>query len=104
MFLFLVSSGFLFYTNIDTQWATWAGFMEYYKKNEGYLQGQIGNPEEADKPNKKSYDSRVWQCAGEVGIVNRLEQAFQGVKRSIHSRFEWKPYHIRKGRFCRPFL
>jgi fructose-bisphosphate aldolase class II len=61
----------------DTQWATWAGIMEYYKKNEGYLQGQIGNPEGADKPNKKYYDPRVWQRAGEVGMVTRLEQAFQ---------------------------
>ncbi len=61
----------------DTQWATWAGIMEYYKQNEGYLQGQIGNPEGADKPNKKYYDPRVWQRAGELGMVNRLEQAFE---------------------------
>ena len=40
----------------DTQWATWEGIMKYYKKNEGYLQGQIGNPEGKDKPNKKFYD------------------------------------------------
>lgn len=61
----------------DTQWATWAAIMEYYKKNEGYLQGQIGNPEGDDKPNKKYYDPRVWQRAGEVGMVTRLEQAFK---------------------------
>jgi fructose-bisphosphate aldolase class II len=61
----------------DTQWATWEGVMEYYKKNEGYLQGQIGNPEGDDKPNKKYYDPRVWQRAGEVGMVTRLEQAFR---------------------------
>lgn len=61
----------------DTQWASWAGVMEFYKKNEGYLQGQIGNPEGADKPNKKFYDPRVWQRAGQVGMVTRLEQAFQ---------------------------
>ncbi|MDO9105500.1 MAG: class II fructose-bisphosphate aldolase [Methylovulum sp.] len=61
----------------DTQWATWAGIMDYYKQNEGYLQGQIGNPEGADKPNKKYYDPRVWQRAGEVGMINRLEQAFK---------------------------
>jgi fructose-bisphosphate aldolase class II len=61
----------------DTQWATWAAVMDYYKKNEGYLQGQIGNPDGADKPNKKYYDPRVWQRAGEVGMVTRLEQAFQ---------------------------
>jgi len=60
----------------DTQWAYWAGIMEYYKKNEGYLQGQIGNPEGDDKPNKKYYDPRVWQRAGEVAMVARLEQAF----------------------------
>ena len=61
----------------DTQWATWAGIMGYYKQNEGYLQGQIGNPEGDDKPNKKYYDPRVWQRAGEVGMVTRLEQAFR---------------------------
>jgi fructose-bisphosphate aldolase class II len=61
----------------DTQWATWAGVMQFYKKNEAYLQGQIGNPEGDDKPNKKYYDPRVWQRAGEVGMVTRLEQAFQ---------------------------
>jgi fructose-bisphosphate aldolase class II len=61
----------------DTQWATWEGIMNYYKQNEGYLQGQIGNPDGDDKPNKKYYDPRVWQRAGEVGMVVRLEQAFQ---------------------------
>jgi fructose-bisphosphate aldolase class II len=61
----------------DTQWATWDGVLQFYKKNEGYLQGQIGNPEGADKPNKKYYDPRVWQRAGQVGMVTRLEQAFQ---------------------------
>ncbi|TAN51668.1 MAG: class II fructose-bisphosphate aldolase [Methylococcaceae bacterium] len=61
----------------DTQWAAWAGIMEYYKKNEGYLQGQIGNPEGDDKPNKKYYDPRVWLRAGQASMVARLEQAFQ---------------------------
>ena len=61
----------------DTQWATWEGIMNYYKQNEGYLQGQIGNPDGDDKPNKKYYDPRVWQRAGEVGMVTRLEQAFK---------------------------
>ena len=42
----------------DTQWATWEGIMNYYKKNEAYLQGQIGNPDGDDKPNKKFYDPR----------------------------------------------
>ena len=61
----------------DTQWATWEGVKNFYKQNEGYLQGQIGNPDGADKPNKKFYDPRVWQRAGQVGMVTRLEQAFQ---------------------------
>jgi fructose-bisphosphate aldolase class II len=60
----------------DTQWAAWHGIMEFYKKNEAYLQGQIGNPEGDDKPNKKYYDPRVWQRAAEVSMANRLEQAF----------------------------
>ena len=59
----------------DTQWATWEGVLNYYKKNEGYLQGQLGNPEGADKPNKKHYDPRVWLRAGQTGMVERLQQA-----------------------------
>ena len=27
----------------DTQWAYWDGLRGFYKKNEGYLQGQVGN-------------------------------------------------------------
>ncbi len=60
----------------DTQWATWEGIMNFYKKNEAYLQGQIGNPDGEDSPNKKYYDPRVWQRAGEVAMAARLEQAF----------------------------
>lgn len=30
------------------------------QSKEGYLQGQIGNPDGDDKPNKKFYDPRVW--------------------------------------------
>lgn len=61
----------------DTQWATWEGVLAYYKKNEGYLQGQLGNPEGADKPNKKYYDPRVWLRAGQATMVARLEKAFK---------------------------
>lgn len=60
----------------DTQWATWEGIMNFYKSNEAYLQGQIGNPNGEDSPNKKYYDPRVWQRAGEVAMATRLEQAF----------------------------
>nr|AAB92572.1 fructose 1,6-bisphosphate aldolase [Edwardsiella ictaluri 93-146] len=61
----------------DTQWATWEGVLKYYKKNEGYLQGQLGNPEGDDKPNKKYYDPRVWLRAAQTGMIERLEQAFK---------------------------
>lgn len=60
----------------DTQWAFWEGVMKFYKKNEGYLQGQIGNPEGDDKPNKKYYDPRAWLREGEKSIVERLKVAF----------------------------
>src|SRR5919199_3051063 len=65
--------------NLDTdlQWAFWEGVLNYYKKNEGYLQGQLGNPEGADKPNKKHYDPRVWLRKGEENFVKRLEVAFE---------------------------
>ncbi|MFP1952137.1 class II fructose-bisphosphate aldolase [Lonsdalea quercina] len=61
----------------DTQWATWEGILQYYKKNEGYLQAQLGNPEGADKPNKKYYDPRAWLRAAQSTMIARLEQAFK---------------------------
>jgi len=61
----------------DTQWATWEGILNYYKANEGYLQGQIGNPDGEDKPNKKYYDPRVWLRAGQVTLVERVKSAFK---------------------------
>jgi fructose-bisphosphate aldolase class II len=64
--------------NIDTdlQWAFWEGVKDYYEANKGYLQGQIGNPDGEDKPNKKYYDPRVWMRKGEEAFRKRLEQAF----------------------------
>ncbi|NEU08084.1 class II fructose-bisphosphate aldolase [Flavihumibacter sp. R14] len=65
--------------NIDTdiQWAYWEGINEYYKAKKDYLQGQIGNPEGPDSPNKKYYDPRVWLRKGEEALVKRLTQAFE---------------------------
>ena len=60
----------------DTQWAFWDGVRNYVAKNHDYLQGQIGNPEGEDKPNKGKYDPRKWLRAGEESMVVRLEQAF----------------------------
>ncbi len=60
----------------DTQWAYWDGIREYAAKNNDYLQGQIGNPEGEDKPNKSHYDPRKWLRAAEESMIARLEQAF----------------------------
>jgi len=65
--------------NIDTdlQWAFWEGILTNYKKSELYLQGQLGNPDGTDKPNKKYYDPRVWLRKGEETFSKRLEVAFE---------------------------
>ena len=59
----------------DTQWATWDGVRKYEAQNRGYLQGQIGNPEGEDKPNKKYYDPRVWLRKGQETMIERLKVA-----------------------------
>jgi fructose-bisphosphate aldolase class II len=61
----------------DTQWATWEGVLKFYKANEAYLQGQLGNPEGEDKPNKKFYDPRVWLRSGQQSMIDRIKQAFE---------------------------
>ena len=61
----------------DTQWAAWEGILKFYKANEGYLQGQLGNPDGADKPNKKYYDPRVWLRKAQESMVARVKQAFE---------------------------
>ena len=65
--------------NIDTdlQWAFWDGIRGYEASKRAYLQGQIGNPEGEDKPNKKQYDPRQWLRAGETSFSARLKQAFE---------------------------
>ncbi|MDR1007404.1 MAG: class II fructose-bisphosphate aldolase [Campylobacteraceae bacterium] len=60
----------------DTQWAFWDGVREYVNKNSAYLQGQLGNPEGEDKPNKKYYDPRRWLREGQKSMVERLKTAF----------------------------
>ncbi len=61
----------------DTQWATWKGVKAYEEKYHDYLQGQIGNPEGEDKPNKKYYDPRKWLRAGQETLVDRVVEAFK---------------------------
>merc|ERR1712216_904899 len=55
----------------DTQWAYWEGLLKFYKEKEGYLQGQIGNPDGQDKPNKSYYDPRKWVRESEVTMPDR---------------------------------
>jgi fructose-bisphosphate aldolase class II len=65
--------------NIDTdlQWAFWDGVRGYDQKYHDYLQGQIGNPDGEDQPNKKNYDPRKWLRAAEDAFRTRLKQAFE---------------------------
>jgi fructose-bisphosphate aldolase class II len=56
----------------DTQWAYWEGLRQFEKEKHDYLQTQIGNPEGPDKPNKKSYDPRVWVRKAEETMVKRV--------------------------------
>jgi len=60
----------------DTQWSYWDGIRAYEAKHHDYLQTQIGNPEGADKPNKKVYDPRMPVRAAEDATVARLGQCF----------------------------
>ncbi|QED36218.1 class II fructose-bisphosphate aldolase [Antarcticibacterium arcticum] len=65
--------------NIDTdlQYAFTEGIRDYMSGKKDYLQGQIGNPEGPDSPNKKHYDPRVWLREGEKTFIARLKKAFE---------------------------
>lgn len=56
----------------DTQWAYWDGLRQFVADKHDYLQGQIGNPSGADKPNKKYYDPRVWLRQAEESMMKRV--------------------------------
>lgn len=60
----------------DTQWAFWDGVRGFESKNRDYLQGQIGNPDGEDKPNKSYYDPRKWLREGQISLLNRVTVAF----------------------------
>ena len=61
----------------DTQWSFWDGVKDYVAEKSPYLQGQIGNPEGAEKPNKKYYDPRMWMRAAEEATCKRLLEAYE---------------------------
>jgi len=56
----------------DTQWAYWDGLRKFEADKHDYLQGQIGNPDGPEKPNKKYYDPRVWLRKAEESMVARV--------------------------------
>jgi len=64
----------------DTQWAYWEGLLKFYQAKEGYLQGQIGNPEGEDKPNKSYYDPRKWVRESEMSMTARVEESCRDLK------------------------
>jgi fructose-bisphosphate aldolase class II len=64
----------------DTQWAYWEGILNFYKAKSGYLQGQIGNPDGADKPNKNYYDPRKWVRESEVSMCKRVVESCTDLK------------------------
>jgi fructose-bisphosphate aldolase class II len=67
--------------NLDTdmQWAYWDGLRQFEAKEHDYLQGQIGNPKGADKPNKNYYDPRKWVREAELGMLARCKIAFKAL-------------------------
>lgn len=54
-----------------SKWAYWDGVRKFVEAKHDYLQGQIGNPEGEDAPNKKYYDPRVWTRKAEESMAER---------------------------------
>ncbi|GAA5833189.1 hypothetical protein JCM11251_005170 [Rhodosporidiobolus azoricus] len=61
----------------DTQWAYMEGHRDYFLSKQDYLKSQVGNPDGADKPNKKFADPRVWVREGELTMKKRVEEALK---------------------------
>jgi fructose-bisphosphate aldolase, class II len=65
--------------NVDTdmQFAYMSGIRDYMLKKKDYLMTAVGNPEGDDKPNKKSFDPRVWVREGEKTMSARVAEALK---------------------------
>jgi len=65
--------------NLDTdlQWAYLTGIRDYVLNKKDFLATQVGNPDGADKPNKKYYDPRVWVREGEKTMTTRVAKALK---------------------------
>jgi fructose-bisphosphate aldolase class II len=58
----------------DTQFAYLIGIRDFVLNKKGYLMSQVGNPDGADKPNKKYYETlaeRVKVACQDLGDVNQ---------------------------------
>jgi fructose-bisphosphate aldolase, class II len=71
----------------DTQWAFTHPIKKYMDEKSAYLQGQLGNPEGADAPNKKQIDPRSWVHLGEKGMALRLVEAFKDLNAADQFEF-----------------
>ena len=62
--------------NLDTdlQYAYLSGIRDYVLNKKDYLMSAVGNPEGADKPNKKYFDPRVWVREGEKTMSTRVAE------------------------------
>lgn len=65
--------------NLDTdlQYAYTEGIRDYMISKKDYVSTQVGNPDGADKPNKKHYDPRVWVRCGEVTMSKRVTEGLK---------------------------
>jgi len=65
--------------NLDTdlQYAYTEGIRNYMISKKDYVSSQVGNPDGADKPNKKYYDPRVWVREGEKTMTKRVAEALK---------------------------
>ena len=59
------------------QYAYLTGVRDFVLNKKDYLMSQVGNPEGADKPNKKSFDPRVWVREGEKTMSKRVKEALE---------------------------
>ncbi|CCH62125.1 hypothetical protein TBLA_0G01820 [Henningerozyma blattae CBS 6284] len=65
--------------NLDTdcQYAYLTGIRDYVLKKKDYIMSQVGNPDGADKPNKKYFDPRVWVREGEKTMSARITEGLE---------------------------
>ncbi|GMM31305.1 fructose-bisphosphate aldolase [Martiniozyma asiatica (nom. inval.)] len=61
----------------DTQYAYLIGIRDYMLNKKDYVMSMVGNPDGADKPNKKYFDPRVWVREGEKTMTKRIVEALE---------------------------